>query len=313
MVPISPPRTGGAHSECNSRGVPLRPYELSAAQHCGQRPVAWRPSYLRPRGRYVYSGMAAPRRDAVPPRRVTCITPHAPHTTTRPVGEVLRGRLQQYRNPKKAPPAERRASNDEYVMSDTVMLDEAPSIPFPRPTAALRGYTSRDLCDIAAVGGAPAADAAAELTSRLRRGYSRSSNPDRGERAPLRDVGPGVRTHGPRAPVFTVAPAPTRTPIHVGTVLCAAAAAGGALHGAVAQTHDPGSVNQHDPATEERLDAWVNAKRAKDYATADAIRAELQAHGVDAEAARPAVWAAAELCRAAAPGVAADAARSDDA
>eukprot|EP00662_Eupelagonemidae_sp_cell21_P051874 gene51874-biopygen113384 len=170
------------------------------------------------------------------------------------------------------------------------------------PTVVRRARHLEDRCPAAAAAGARWASAT-----------QGSSNPDRGERAPLRDVGPGVRTHGPRAPVFTVAPAPTRTPIHVGTVLCAAAAAGGALHGAVAQTHDPGSVNQHDPATEERLDAWVNAKRAKDYATADAIRAELQAHGVDAEAARPAVWAAAELCRAAAPGVAADAARSDDA
>eukprot|EP00665_Eupelagonemidae_sp_cell47_P017223 gene17223-biopygen8916 len=44
---------------------------------------------------------------------------------------------------------------------------------------------------------------------------------------------------------------------------------------------------QHDPATEARLDEWVKAKRAKDYATADAICAALRAKGVQAEVARP--------------------------
>lgn len=38
---------------------------------------------------------------------------------------------------------------------------------------------------------------------------------------------------------------------------------------------------------EARLDEWVEAKRAKDFATADAIREELYAQGVDAEVARP--------------------------
>eukprot|EP00308_Calcidiscus_leptoporus_P023042 CAMPEP_0119380862 /NCGR_PEP_ID=MMETSP1334-20130426/57969_1 /TAXON_ID=127549 /ORGANISM="Calcidiscus leptoporus, Strain RCC1130" /LENGTH=177 /DNA_ID=CAMNT_0007400805 /DNA_START=15 /DNA_END=544 /DNA_ORIENTATION=- len=42
-------------------------------------------------------------------------------------------------------------------------------------------------------------------------------------------------------------------------------------------------------ANEEKLDAWVNAKRAKDWPTADALREELRAVGVDPEAVRPAL------------------------
>ena len=36
-------------------------------------------------------------------------------------------------------------------------------------------------------------------------------------------------------------------------------------------------------AVEQRLDAWVAAKRRRDYATADAIRDELQQEGVSCE------------------------------
>jgi len=43
----------------------------------------------------------------------------------------------------------------------------------------------------------------------------------------------------------------------------------------------------YDLATEAKLDQWVQAKRAKDFMTSDAIQAELEAQGVDTHAARP--------------------------
>ena len=39
--------------------------------------------------------------------------------------------------------------------------------------------------------------------------------------------------------------------------------------------------------TEAMLDAWVDAKRAKDFHTADRIRNELRASGIDPEQERP--------------------------
>ena len=36
-----------------------------------------------------------------------------------------------------------------------------------------------------------------------------------------------------------------------------------------------------------KLEEWVSAKRSRDFATADRLRDELRASGVDAEAARP--------------------------
>merc|ERR1712039_891220 len=47
-----------------------------------------------------------------------------------------------------------------------------------------------------------------------------------------------------------------------------------------------------DAWTDEQLDKWITAKRAKDFATADAIREELRAWGVDPDAARPSGWSA---------------------
>merc|ERR1712190_463574 len=44
---------------------------------------------------------------------------------------------------------------------------------------------------------------------------------------------------------------------------------------------------KYDPETEAKLDQWVQAKRARDFTTSDAIQAELEAHGVDTKAARP--------------------------
>jgi cysteinyl-tRNA synthetase len=44
----------------------------------------------------------------------------------------------------------------------------------------------------------------------------------------------------------------------------------------------------YDEATEAKLAQWVSAKRAKDFAQADALREELRAQGVDPDKARPA-------------------------
>merc|ERR1740138_56836 len=43
----------------------------------------------------------------------------------------------------------------------------------------------------------------------------------------------------------------------------------------------------YDPETEAKLDEWVQAKRARDFQTSDAIQAELEAQGIDTKAARP--------------------------
>jgi len=43
----------------------------------------------------------------------------------------------------------------------------------------------------------------------------------------------------------------------------------------------------HDGYTEAQLDRWVQAKRDKDFATADAIRAELRARGIEPDLVRP--------------------------
>jgi len=48
-----------------------------------------------------------------------------------------------------------------------------------------------------------------------------------------------------------------------------------------------GSGGTYDPVTEAKLDQWVEAKRARDFVTSDAIQAELEAQGVDTHAARP--------------------------
>merc|ERR1719388_72483 len=48
-----------------------------------------------------------------------------------------------------------------------------------------------------------------------------------------------------------------------------------------------GCGGTYDAATEARLDEWVQAKRARDFVTSDAIQAELEAQGIDTKAARP--------------------------
>jgi len=53
----------------------------------------------------------------------------------------------------------------------------------------------------------------------------------------------------------------------------------------------PEQVAQYDAATEEKLSRWVAAKRGKDYTTADQLREELKAIGIDAEKARPSLAA----------------------
>ena len=50
-----------------------------------------------------------------------------------------------------------------------------------------------------------------------------------------------------------------------------------------------GGSGQHSAhLTDAKLDEWVAAKRAKDYATADRIREELRMVGVDPDTVRPA-------------------------
>ena len=44
-----------------------------------------------------------------------------------------------------------------------------------------------------------------------------------------------------------------------------------------------------DDDVEATLDQWVNAKRAKDFVTADRIRMELRARGVEPDKVRPAL------------------------
>ena len=48
-----------------------------------------------------------------------------------------------------------------------------------------------------------------------------------------------------------------------------------------------GIVPETGPRIEALLDAWVSAKRGKDFATADSIRSELRAVGVDPDTERP--------------------------
>jgi len=43
----------------------------------------------------------------------------------------------------------------------------------------------------------------------------------------------------------------------------------------------------YSPEIEARLDEWIQAKRARDFETSDAIQRELEAQGVDTKAARP--------------------------
>merc|ERR1712232_1504451 len=47
------------------------------------------------------------------------------------------------------------------------------------------------------------------------------------------------------------------------------------------------SGGTYDPETEAKLDEWEQAKRARDFTTSEAIQAELEAWGVDTNAARP--------------------------
>ena len=49
-----------------------------------------------------------------------------------------------------------------------------------------------------------------------------------------------------------------------------------------------GHAPMHDATVDAKLDAWVAAKRAKDFATADRLREEMRAMGVEPDHARPA-------------------------
>ena len=57
---------------------------------------------------------------------------------------------------------------------------------------------------------------------------------------------------------------------------------------ALAAYSAPVAPPQHDATTAAKLDEWVAAKRAKDFATADRLREELRAMGVEPDHARPA-------------------------
>ena len=63
---------------------------------------------------------------------------------------------------------------------------------------------------------------------------------------------------------------------------------GGYGYGPPAHAPPPPQARAYDPATEGKLNQWVNAKRGKDFATADRLRTELRAYGVDPDIARPA-------------------------
>merc|ERR1719401_2551902 len=52
--------------------------------------------------------------------------------------------------------------------------------------------------------------------------------------------------------------------------------------------HQAGNGSTGDALTEQQLDQWVAAKRQKDFATADALREELRAKGIDPDTVRPA-------------------------
>jgi RNA recognition motif-containing protein len=45
-----------------------------------------------------------------------------------------------------------------------------------------------------------------------------------------------------------------------------------------------------DLTTQQMLDEWVKCKRTRDYATADSLRAQLRAQGVDPDTERPKAW-----------------------
>lgn len=62
---------------------------------------------------------------------------------------------------------------------------------------------------------------------------------------------------------------------------------GGADGGMAGMT---GASGRHDPNTEQLLDEWVKAKRTRDYATADSVRAILRSQGVDPDTERPRAW-----------------------
>merc|ERR1712039_404100 len=49
----------------------------------------------------------------------------------------------------------------------------------------------------------------------------------------------------------------------------------------------PTMGSSEDPFTKQQLDKWLAAKRQGDFATADAIRFELRAMGVDPDTVRP--------------------------
>lgn len=56
----------------------------------------------------------------------------------------------------------------------------------------------------------------------------------------------------------------------------------------------PTRLQRYDDITESQLDQWVAAKRGKDFTTADSLRAELRAKGIDPDAVRPA-WPVPEV------------------
>jgi len=53
------------------------------------------------------------------------------------------------------------------------------------------------------------------------------------------------------------------------------------------QAQPPAMPGMYDAETEHQLDMWVEAKRARDFVNADAIRDELRSRGIDAQVLRP--------------------------
>lgn len=62
---------------------------------------------------------------------------------------------------------------------------------------------------------------------------------------------------------------------------------GGGGKGAFGKAAAASGPGMYDAETEAKLDEWVEAKRQKDFATADEIRSALRAQGIDAQSARP--------------------------
>lgn len=62
---------------------------------------------------------------------------------------------------------------------------------------------------------------------------------------------------------------------------------GGAMGGMADLMGAAGGCGGGDPNVEQMLDEWVKAKRMRDFATADSLRAILRAQGVDPDKARP--------------------------